>query len=205
MNVLVSEAVDDFPLSSGCTNAVGTYKDDKAAKFFNFVPYPYGGTSYYLFQFLRAFAVGFLGFGVLACLIFFGNLAASVGRCSAVNIGFGSFFATLMVICGVAGSMCYFILLARIASTNSNLVLNVSYMFVSEPIEYNIADYWGWSGWCFVGAAAWSLAMTPFLCCMCGAHRKSRRAQTEFGGYESRDKDLEMVGGGTPAGDPEED
>ena len=82
MNVLVSEAVDDFPLSSGCTNAVGTYKDDKAAKFFNFVPYPYGGTSYYLFQFLRAFAVGFLGFGVLACLIFFGNLAASVGRCS---------------------------------------------------------------------------------------------------------------------------
>ena len=74
MNVLVSEAVDDFPLSSGCTNAVGTYKDDKAAKFFNFVPYPYGGTSYYLFQFLRAFVVGFGVFGLFGLFGLFGVL-----------------------------------------------------------------------------------------------------------------------------------
>ncbi|QDZ19034.1 hypothetical protein HOP50_02g15430 [Chloropicon primus] len=204
VNVLVTSALKDFPVSSGCTNAVGVYKDDQPGKFFSFVPFPYGGSSYYVFQSLRGFVVGYGILGALACFIFFGTLAVSVGSCSYSNIVSGTIFAVLQVLCGLGGVICYFILTARIANSNSKQVLNVSYMFVDEPIPYDLHQYWGWSAWIFIGAAGWSLVMLPFLCCTFTAHAKSRSDDVEFGFESTEDnKDVEMMQA-NPAGDDAE-
>lgn len=174
VNVLVGAAVEGFPVSSGCTNPVNIYKNDSAGEFFRAVPYPNGPNSYYLFQCLRGFVSGFGIFGLLACVIFFGSLGVRVGGCSLSNIFFGTLFGTLQVLCGLAGVISYFILLARISGSDSSQVLNVSYMFVSQPISFGVHQYWGWSAWVFIGATGWSLLMFPFTCCMLASHRVSR-------------------------------
>ena len=161
--------MEGFPVSSGCTNPVKIYKNDSAGEFFTAVPYPNGPNSYYLFQCLRGFVSGFGIFGLLACVIFFGSLGVRVGGCSLSNIFFGTLFGTLQVLCGLAGVISYFILLARISGSDSSQVLNVSYMFVSQPISFGVHQYWGWSAWVFIGATGWSLLMFPFTCCMSSA------------------------------------
>lgn len=115
-------------------------------------------------------------------------------------------FATLQVVSGLAGAVDYFILLARIASSNATEVINVSYLFVDYTTDgyRGIANYWGWSGWVFLGSVAWSLLMFPFLCCTCTSHIRARDSQDpDYGLLEnprSMDhKDPEHVS--TPAGD----
>ncbi len=75
----------------------------------------------------------------------------------------------------------YFILLARISSRDSKQVLNVSYLFVDEgEITPYVHHYWGWSGWVFIGAAAWSLLMLPFLCGTIAAHGAAKAQDMEY-------------------------
>ena len=172
--VIVSAAVEGFPVSSGCSNPLKVIEDDKPSEFFTAVPYPNGPNSYYLFQCLRGFVVGFCMFGVFVCIIFLSNFAIRVGGCAMFNLSTAAFFTVLQVLCGLAGVVSWFILLARISSSDSKQVLNVSYMFVDNQIVYGLHQYWGWSGWVFIGAAGWSVLFLPFLCSTLSVHQKAR-------------------------------
>jgi len=207
VDYIVNVTVEGFPLSSGCSNPMHVYKSDVAGWFFRNVPYPYGYDTYHLFQCLRAFVVGFGIFGLLSIMFFLFNLCTEIGSCSSANLSFAMIFATLQVVSGLAGVVDYFILLARIASSNATEVINVSYLFVDYTTDgyRGIANYWGWSGWVFLGSVAWSLLMFPFLCCTCTSHIRARDSQdtASYGLLEAPrsmdNKDPEHVS--TPAGD----
>jgi len=185
--VIVSAAVEGFPVSTGCSNPLKVIEDDKPSEFFTAVPYPSGGSSYYLFQCLRGFVVGFCMFGVFVCVIMLSSLVVNVGGCAAFNLSTAMLFTILQVLCGLAGVASWFILLARISSTDSSQVLNVSYMFVDSPIAYGLHQYWGWSGWVFVGATGWSVLFLPFLCSTLSVHRKAREYDEPMGEYAAVD------------------
>jgi hypothetical protein len=196
--VIVSAAVEGFPVSTGCSNPLKVIEDDKPSEFFTAVPYPSGGSSYYLFQCLRGFVIGFCMFGVFVCVIFLSTLVISVGGCAAFNLSTAMLFTVLQVLCGLAGVASWFILLARISSTDSSQVLNVSYMFVDSPIAYGLHQYWGWSGWVFVGATGWSVLFLPFLCSTLSVHKKAREYDEPMGEYAAMD----ARGGNNKTGSP---
>jgi len=181
VNVIVEAATEDFPVSSGCTDPMRLTHEDPTGEFFDAVPYPNGPTSYYLFQCMRGFVAGFCLFGAITCIIFLATFAIGVGTCSSVNMGLVTCFAVLHVACGLAGVIAYFILLARISSSDSKQILNVSYMFVEDQIQYGLAQYWGWSGWVFIGATGWSVLFLPFLCGTISQHTRAANEDPDYG------------------------
>jgi len=195
VKLLVNESIEKFPISSGCSNSMRLQETDHVGEFFESVPYPTGPSTYYVLQSLRGFVVGFGLFGVLACLLSFVLVGVRVGSCGVSLLVILIVVIVLQVISGMAGIAAYFILLARLSSSDSKQLLNVSYLFVEEPIEYGLHQYWGWSAWVFIGGVCWAFLGFPILFGVLYKHKKLASSDQSYGLLSPRDqhKHVEFV------------
>ena len=164
---VLTELIQDFPQSDGCTRVLQLPALQGAVLFYRSVPFPSGGD----FQDYQMATIGLVAFFcmfsgflfVVLCLV--GCLQGSVRRNSVIL----HVVSALQVVCGAVAIIVFLVMadkiLSRVRHTDGRVdISNVAVASKDQPWKVGLLDVLGWAFWLFVAAEAWAILSWPGVC-----------------------------------------